>query len=123
GRHHVYALRAVPVTPDFELKVDTDRLTVIPGKPLEVSVTVNRLEGFADEIEISVVGLPDGVTAAPVKAPAAAKTAKIAVQAIAGAASGSIQIAGQAGSPPRRRLASAPVADLGVTTGHLWLAV
>ncbi len=121
---HIYALRALIPQPDFDVKLDTDRFVLKPGKPLEVAITVNRLEGFSGDIELQVLGLPEGVTAAPVRVGASAKSVKVVLNAPSSASSGSIQIIGQAAGPPaRRHLATVPMADLNATTSHLWLTV
>ncbi len=65
---HFYRLRAVFAEPDYVLGVASDRFVLTPGKPLSIPVTIERRNGFDRDIEIAVVGLPTGVTAAPVKA-------------------------------------------------------
>lgn len=121
SRSHVYGLRAFAAQPDFDLKLDTDRLMLTPGKPLAVNVAVNRLEGFAGEVELRVVGLPEGVTAPPVRVAGSGKAAKVMLNASNGASAGSIQISGQ--SAALIRTATAPVAELNMTTSQIWLTV
>src|SRR5205085_926694 len=65
GPRHAYRLRLTPAAPDFALTLAADRLTLAAGKSLDVPVTVQRLNGFAGDVELSVEGLPPGVQAAP----------------------------------------------------------
>ena len=77
GAHFAYrlALRA-PKGPDFKLVLATDALTVFrefaglteaekkdrpPSPPAKLTVTVQRLNGFAGEIELVADGLPEGI--------------------------------------------------------------
>ncbi len=64
---HVYRLRIVPATPAYEVTVDADSYTVEPDKPVEITLSISRQHGFAEEIAFRVTGLPDFITAASVK--------------------------------------------------------
>lgn len=70
-RMHVNELK-----PGLALTLKADRFVLPPDKPLEIPVTVARNDGFKEEIEVSITGLPDGVTAAPVKSEAKGDTSK-----------------------------------------------
>lgn len=121
---HVYALRALAAQPDFEVKVDTDRFVLTPGKALEINVAVARSDNFAGEVEIQALGLPEGVTAGSVRANTPGKSVKLVLNATPGARSGPIQIIGQSAAPPaRRHTATASIKELNVTTTHFWLSV
>jgi hypothetical protein len=63
----VYRLTAEPVEPDFSLTLAADSFVMEKGKPLEIAVNVNARDGLKEPIEIRAIGLPDGVTAEPVK--------------------------------------------------------
>lgn len=63
----VYRLTIEPVRPDFSLTLAADSLVLEKGKPLEVTVNVAVRDGLKEAIEIRAVGLPEGVTAEPVK--------------------------------------------------------
>ncbi len=131
GPRHVYRLRATPAEPDFTLAVKSDRFTLTAGQSLAVPVTVQRLQGFSGDIELTVEGLPPGVEAMP---PESAKNAqqltlKLSTKADVQAASAPIRIVGKAkAGPDRTRAAVAPVAEPGegnspVRTPLLWLTV
>ena len=53
----MYRLRAVPVTPDFEVTTDTSSYATTVGKPLEVTLTIARQHGFAESIVFNAEGL------------------------------------------------------------------
>jgi len=78
GFRYVYLLSIQPTEADFELQTPEEQYTLTTGdKPLEIEVTINRLSPrFGDEIEISLVGLPEGVTCAPVVSKLQEKTEK-----------------------------------------------
>jgi hypothetical protein len=63
GERFLYCVRATVVGPDFTLQVGSDRLVLLVGEPLEIPVTVARLDGFDAKAEIALVveGLPDHV--------------------------------------------------------------
>ena len=120
---HAYRLRVVPVAPDFELTVATDRLSVSAGKPLDIPVTVTRKNGFAGEIELSVEGLPPGLTAGPVAKPVG-KTVTLRITADKKVAGGPVRIVGRpVGKPSPSRQATSAVAEFDTRTADLWLTV
>jgi hypothetical protein len=124
GLRHVYRLRATLAEPDFDLTLAADRFILTPSKPLEIPVTVVRRNGFADEVVFSVVGLPEGVTAAPAVAAADAKSVTLRLTADAGPVAGPIRIVGKAkGKDEMARTARSPLAGLGASTADLWLTV
>ena len=67
GPRHAYRLITETPPVDFELKLAAGEFTMTAKKPLEIPVTITRTNGFKQEIEILVEGLPEGVTATPVK--------------------------------------------------------
>jgi len=67
GMRFFYRLGLSTPTPDFALSAGVDPLTLPADKPLEVTINVARLSGFADEIEIVAEGLPSHVTVASAK--------------------------------------------------------
>lgn len=81
GSHrHAYRLTMAPVTPDFALTVAADAFSLTAGKPLEIPVTIDRRDGFAETLDVQVLGLPTGVTQMPAKSEPkgdSAKTVKI----------------------------------------------
>ncbi len=66
GPEHVYRLRIAAPTPEFSGSVTAPNFTVEPGKTNEVKVTVKTSGGFNGKLRLNAVGLPAGVTAAPV---------------------------------------------------------
>ena len=127
GDRYVYRLSATQPVPDFALKVAADSFVLTPGKPLEIPVTVERSNGYAGEIEISVTGLPDGISAAPAKSLAqgdSSKSVKLTITSTAGPTAAPFRIVGAAtGEPARSRAAVAPVASVNSITADLWLTV
>ncbi len=127
GERFVYLLNITEVSPDFALSVAGDSFVVKPDKELEVPVTVSRAAGFAEEIELSVVGLPEGVTVQPAKSESkgdSAKIVKLMLKTNADAAfSGPIHIVGRGvgGERSLERMAVAPLKTFGAETSHLWL--
>jgi hypothetical protein len=67
GLRLVYRLTAEPIEPDFSLSLAADSFVIEKGKPLEIAVNVNARDGLKEAIEIRAIGLPQGVTAEPVK--------------------------------------------------------
>jgi|TARA_R110001592_G_scaffold363257_1_gene682750 hypothetical protein len=78
GFRYVYLLSIQPTEADFSLQTTEEQYTLTAGdKPLEIEVTVNRQSPrFNDDIEISVDGLPAGVTCEPVVSKLKEKTEK-----------------------------------------------
>lgn len=62
GPRFAYRLRmALAPQPDFRLSVPNDTLTIERGKQANLKVNVERVGGFAEEIELEFVGLPEGI--------------------------------------------------------------
>lgn len=78
GFRYVYLLSILPTAADFSLQTTEEQYTLTAGdKPLEIEVKVDRQSPlFGDEIEISLAGLPAGVTCAPVISKVKEKTEK-----------------------------------------------
>ncbi len=128
GPRFFYRITAVPSRPDFELRVVGDVFTLTTDKPLEIPITVERQRGFAQEIEISAVGLPEKVTADAVisaKDGDTAKSVKLMFKAEAGVTfSGAIRIQGRVkAEPPTEKLATATLAAFKTNVSDLWLTV
>jgi hypothetical protein len=108
GQRYVYRLTVQKPKPEFELKLQADSFAVKRGSSVEVSVTVDRTNGFEGEIDITCEGLPTGVSAAPVKSLGkgdSAKSVKLVLQATEEAQSGPFQVSGKSGgeAPMERR--------------------
>lgn len=123
---HLYRLRGVVAEPDFDLLLTGDRFVILPGKPLDIPIAIDRRLGFAGEVEISVEGLPQGVTATTVQAaPAAsAKSVTLRLTAEAMPASVPVRLVGTAkGKPDHARTARAAIDGLAAATTQIWLTI
>lgn len=63
GPPFVYFLQVTRSEPFFELYADTDKTPLAPGVSGVIFVRVARKNGFQEPIQLSVAGLPPGVTA------------------------------------------------------------
>jgi hypothetical protein len=63
----VYRLTIEPVQPDFSLTLAADSFVLEKDKPLEITVNIAVRDGLREPIEFQAIGLPTGVTAAPLK--------------------------------------------------------
>jgi len=128
GARHLYRLRALVAEPDFGLTLTGDRFVLHPGKPLDIPIAIDRRHGFAGEIDISVEGLPQGVTATTVPSGTAASAKSVTLRLIAEAGTGTaslpIHIIGKAtGKPGPARTARATVDGLTASTTQIWLTI
>jgi hypothetical protein len=126
GVRFAYRLRAVLPEPGFDLTVAADRFVLTSGKPLDIPVTVVRQNGFAGEVEVRIVGLPDGVTAAPVQSEASGPMAKTVTLKLTGGEmpfSGPVRIVGQEKQQELTKAARFALTAFGETTADLWLTV
>lgn len=78
----------VEALPDFSMVLSPAFVTVKPGASATVTVNLNRVGGFADPVDLSVEGLPTGVTATFEPQPATGATATLKVDVGATAAAG-----------------------------------
>lgn len=126
GRRFFYRLSLAPAEPDFSLTLPRHSFVVKSGTPAEVAVAVERTQGFAGDIELKAVGLPEGVTAAAVKSVAngdTAKSVKLVLTAARGAYSGPIQVIGATTQPPARSHAATLKLPSGALFSDLWITV
>ena len=75
GPGHAYRLSIEPPSPRVRLASDVDRLSGEPGKPIELTVTLQREHGHAETLEITLDGAPEGVTAEKVTSSGSGDTA------------------------------------------------
>lgn len=126
GRRYFYRLAMAPAEPDFSLTVPQHSYVVRPGTPCEIAVAVERRQGFSGDIDLTVLGLPEGVTAAAAKSLAkgdSTMSVKLVLTASRGAFSGPIEISGLAAQPAARsHLATLTLAS-GASLNHIWLTV
>jgi hypothetical protein len=127
GFRSVYRLTASYPSPDYRLSLAAEQFTLTPGKPLTIPVTVDRRNGFDGAVELTVDGLPEGVTSGPVVSEPKGDSAKkvtLTLEASEGPVSGPIRIVGRVkGEPPSERVAGASLAGLDATTTRPWLTV
>jgi len=129
GDRFVYLINVTEASPDFALSVAGDSFVLKADKELEVPVTVLRASGFAEAVEFSVVGLPDGVAVQPAKSEPkgdSAKTVKLTLKTSGEVVfSGPIRIVGRSvgGERSLERMAVLPLKAFGAETSHLWLTV
>ncbi len=109
GSRFVYRLTATFAKPDYALTVAGDLFTVAVGQKLEVPVSIERLHGFAEPINLTITGLPDGTgVAAATSAPEGdtAKSVKLSISAGTVPFSGPIRVIGtSSGATPTTRTA------------------
>ncbi len=123
GPRYVYRLRLALPQPDFALAVGADRFALLPGKPLDVPVTVARRGGFKGEVEVTAEGLPAGVMAQPVRAAAGSSSVTLRLTGEGTLAAGAFHIVGRVkGEPEQVRFARAPTEIAGVSE-HLWVTL
>lgn len=98
GANCYYRLKARAIEPDFQLSIATDRLAVAQRGNTSLTVTVERLGGFAGAVEVFVEGLPVGITAPNAVIPADKPSVdiKIVASAEATVSSSDIHIRGKA---------------------------
>lgn len=124
---HVYLLRVLPATANFAVTASADSLTIEPEKPAEVTLSIDRRHGFAEEIEFAVTGLPEFVTALPAKSATegdSAKSVKLTLSSSGGVFSGPIRIqAKSTGAAGMVRTATAAIPSQTATLADLWLTV
>jgi Bacterial pre-peptidase C-terminal domain len=129
GLRYAYRITLAPVTPDFTVTLAAGTFSIVPGKTLEIPLTIDRQNGIAGEIEISAENLPPGITAAPLKSlPTGdtAKTAKLILTAAADAKPGMFQLLAKSGgdAPLARRVTySAKQGPSTFNHGDVWLSI
>jgi len=69
GPEFTYRLRVIPLGPACEATFAAGSLALSGGSTNDVKVAIKRLRGFTNEITLEFTDLPDGLSAAEVKAP------------------------------------------------------
>jgi len=142
GERYFYLMSIGPVQPDVVLSVEKDAWVLKPGTPLEIPVTVARTGTLPGELEISVDGLPEGITMTvgetAAKPPegerrgrrgrrgaSAGEKTTLKLEAAEGTVfSGPLKIVGTVdGETTWLRTATAPTVSAGLKTRDLWLTV
>ena len=126
GPRYLYRLRVrAPTVADFALTLTNDNFVIPADKPLEIPVTIDRRVGFKEDITISPVGLPEGVTVESVQSLAkdgTAKSVKLKLTPIGKPIAGSFRIEGVSTSDGNKlsRFARSPLTGFSVSTRDLW---
>ena len=128
GERYFYRLTIAPPRKAYRLSVASDTFKIDGDKPLEIPVTVARDKGFAEEIEVTLTGLPEGLTAAAVVSEAKGDSSKkVTLKLERGTVesfSGSIRIAGTSkGDSKFSANATIAVAGTAKISDQLWLTV
>jgi len=127
GFRYVYRLTAGESQPDYSLTLATDTFVLTPSQPLEIPVAVDRRNGFSDDIEITPLGLPEGIRVTPAKSESqgdSAKSVKLKLESDAGPYSGPFQISGRStGAAPLERVAAFETSGTSHQHTHAWLTV
>ncbi len=129
GWRFAYRLYLRETQPTVSLKVAADLVQVSIEKPGEIAVTIARADGFAEELAVSVTGLPAGVTCDAVTSPVKGENSgslKLSLKAAesAEAFSGAIQVVGHpAKSESKKVTAQFPIPGASMTTDQIWLTV
>ena len=69
GARNLYRLSIAAPVPDLRVRINTASLLLHPGRTTKLPVLVERRDGFAGDLELSVEGLPAGVSVAPLVVP------------------------------------------------------
>jgi hypothetical protein len=69
GSNFLYHLALLKPQPDFKSISAQHAVAMKPGTTNDAKITVTRLNGFKDRLTVSVAGLSEGVSMAPVEAP------------------------------------------------------
>jgi hypothetical protein len=62
GEAYKYKLSITPPTPHFDLKLETPDITLRPNVGTEFTIATERFDGLDSEIEVSLEGLPEGIS-------------------------------------------------------------
>ncbi len=76
GERYYYLVKCVESQPEFSLSVASGQFTIAAGTALELPVTIDRRNGFADAIRVTADGLPEGITCEAVESATEGDTSK-----------------------------------------------
>jgi hypothetical protein len=126
GDRYIYRIEAAEVAPDVSLSLESDHVELQPGKPLEVTVTIDRRDGFDRPITFEVEGLPEGISLQPAVSEPKGDSSKKVTLSLSGEDTspwaGTIHILGRAEGDGSPRSALADRVG-GPPTPDLWLTV
>jgi len=76
GPRRAYTVELREAVPTVELTVAGQRFVASPQDPATLEIAINRLDGYARPLQVTAVGLPDGLSAAAVESAAKGDSAK-----------------------------------------------
>lgn len=127
GLRYVYRMTIDEATPDFALTLASDAFVLTPGKPLEIPIAIERMNGFSGAIGIQGIDLPAGVRCDVVKSEAkgdSSKSVKLVLNADAGPVSGTFRIIGKVeGDETFDRFAEYVISGTSARFSAAWLTV
>jgi hypothetical protein len=127
GTDFVYRVSIERAKPSYRLSAETHQALVKAGESTDITLAVERVHGFDQPIRVSVNGLPEGVTTAPVTSKVGDDSASKVIVSLVAAADTSatsvpIRLVGEvdsaASTPTRFTVSGHP---LGLT--QMWLTV
>lgn len=125
GQRHYYRLTVRRATAGYSLSTTNDSFVVTKEKPVEIPITVARVHGFNQVIDVQAIDLPTGVQCEVVKSEAKGDSSKkvtLKLTSTGGSFSGPIRIRGQvAEGQLTDQYASYSVAAPQRSFGHIWL--
>jgi hypothetical protein len=124
GFRYVYRLSISEPKADFSLSLAADKLVMKSGEDLEVEVSIERILGFKEEVELTIEGLPDGISCPAVISPGEgdlAKKVKLKISGTSAPFSGPLKIVGKAGE--RVRTTSYAIPKMTIRRDDPWLSV
>jgi hypothetical protein len=124
GFRFVYRLSVSELQADFSLGLAADKLVMKSGEDLEVEVSIERIQGFKEEVELTIEGLPDGISCPAVVSAGEGDSAKKVKLKFSGSSppfSGPLKIVGKAGE--RVRMASYAIPKMTIRRDDPWLSV
>ncbi|MFO1023397.1 MAG: hypothetical protein U0903_22300 [Planctomycetales bacterium] len=67
GPQHVYRLLVRPRQENFRLSMSPPNPNIPAGSALPVTVSIDRIDGFEEAVDVNLTGLPEGVVATPAR--------------------------------------------------------
>ncbi len=121
GPRHVYRVEAKFVEPDFALTVTTDRFVVSPNAPAEITINLDRQNGWKGDVELIAQDLARGLTLDTKTVAKDGKQLKVRVLAEANAESSRFRLIGRSNGQERDVLFTD--STFRRTSDELWLTV
>ena len=127
GERYFYLVTTKETLPDFSATLKANQFVLPDEKPLEIPVTIARMNGFAEKIDFKIEGLPDGVECKAVVSEEKGDsqksvTLKLIRKDDAAAFSGVVHVTGT-GQSSRQHAAEAPIQNSVRLTSEVWLTV